>query len=93
MNSFKFSDYVQRNRTWCESDLSEKNEQYHSRNEAEIACNKNPKCKAFYDAQSKNDSFILCGGSVTKPSNFEMSALFVKCTFLPFKFRMNLVII
>ena len=72
------------NNTWCESDLGEKNVQYHSRNEAEIACNKNKKCKAFYDAQSKNDTFILCGGSVTKPSNFEMSALFVKCNLLTF---------
>ena len=64
---------------WCESELSEKAVHFRSRREAEIACNKDEKCHAFYDAQSKNDTFILCGGSVTKPSQFEMSKLFMKC--------------
>ena len=53
--------------------------EFRTRQEAENACNKDKNCKAFYDAQSKNDTFILCAAPLTKPSKFENSTLFMKC--------------
>ena len=68
------------NDKWCESDLGKNLVQYPTLQEAENACNKDKNCKAFYDSQSKNDTFILCGGSLAQPSKFEKSTLFMKCS-------------
>ena len=87
---FLFKDYVQMEDKWCESDRSKMNIEFRTRQEAENACNKNKNCKAFYDAQSKNDTFIICAAPLTKPSKFEKSTLYMKCKKVKFLFHFNL---
>ena len=71
-------DFVLMIKRWCKSDDTEKEAQHHSIYHAKEACNKNEKCKMFYDIQSKNISFIVCASSITQYSD-EGSAIYVKC--------------
>ena len=53
--------------------------EYTSFKDARKACTKDKNCKLFYDLQSKNSTFVLCGTSTTEPSHFERSTVFMKC--------------
>ena len=79
INIGSFKDFARVNKKWCKSYLDKWNVEHHSLQDAKNVCINDGKCTQFYDVQSKNETFILCGTSITKQSNVEGSTLFMKC--------------
>ena len=48
--------------SWCEP---QKHTEYSSLDEAKDACNRDTDCTMFYNLQSKNQSYIICGSVYT----------------------------
>ena len=63
--------------SWCEP---QKLTEYSSLDEAKDACNRDSDCTMFYNLESKNQSYIICGPVYTiRPSNGAPSTLYKKC--------------
>ena len=71
------SGYMTLEGSWCEP---QKHTEYSSLDAAMDACNRDANCKMFYNLQSKNQSYIICGSSYTiRHSNGPPSTLYKKC--------------
>ena len=70
-------DYVVAENMWCGPQTDG---EYLSVEEAMDACHLKPNCKMFYDLESKNENYILCGFPYEiKESNGLSSRLYKKC--------------
>ena len=94
MNSFYSSfrlDYLIKQNRWCEAKRQEKdnieltniNHTRHTLEQAKNECTSEKTCKMFYDMESKNKNYVLCGVDTKFPTEIlksnVLSRLFVKC--------------
>ena len=64
---------------WCKSQLKKTETDLTT---AKTRCDNERTCKMFYDVNSANKSFVMCGeSSIIRISEFLGSSIYVKCNF------------
>ena len=77
--SLIITDYVKMENKWCEPQIDKTQ---NTLSNAEFKCNDERNCRMFFDLQSTNKTFVLCGASsAMKKSEFLGSSAYMKCIF------------
>ena len=75
-----FEGYVKLENRWCQDRPNNKEAVYNTFKDAKDACSQEKTCNQFYDVQSRNQTFVICGSSdIKKRSYIENSTVYMKC--------------